>query len=88
MFSLMLAPLNTSVSKPPAVDRVAAVARIPDEGVVAGAESAVSLPRPPMTTSLPSPPISVSLPSPPVMVSLPSPPSIVRLISAASPLPQ
>ena len=35
----MLAPLNIIVSVPsPALDRVAAVARIPDEGVVAGAE--------------------------------------------------
>ena len=39
MFSLTLAPLNSSVSLPRlALDRVAAVARIPDEGVVAGAE--------------------------------------------------
>ena len=39
MFSLMLAPLNSSVSVPGlAFDDVAAVAGIPDEGVVARAE--------------------------------------------------
>ena len=39
MFSLTLAPLNSSVSMPRlALDRVAAVARVPDEGVVARAE--------------------------------------------------
>ena len=89
IFSLTLAPLNTSVSMPAlAIDRVAAVARIPDERVVAvAAEQAVSLPLPPVMMSLPSPPISLSLPSPPVMVSLPAPPSTVTLMSAASPLP-
>ena len=39
MFSLTLAPLNSSVSMPGlTLDRVAAVARVPDERVVAGAE--------------------------------------------------
>ena len=39
MFSAALEPLNTSVSVPvPPSDRVAAVAGIPGEGVVAGAE--------------------------------------------------
>ena len=39
MFSLALEPLNTSVSTPVlAFDNVAAVARIPDERVVAVAE--------------------------------------------------
>ena len=71
-----------------AFDRVAAVARIPDEGVVAvPPSSAMSLPRPPVMMSLPSPPISVSLPSPPVMVSLPAPPSRVSWIRLARPLP-
>ena len=53
-----------------AFDRVAAVAGVPDERVVAGAREAVSLPRPPMTRSLPWLPLMMSLPSPPLIVSL------------------
>ena len=84
MFSPTLAPLNTSVSVPVlAFDDVAAIARVPDEGVVAVAEDRRRRcpgRRSPM--SLPSPPISVSAPWLPVMVSLPAPPSMTRLMDA------
>ena len=77
MFSLTLAPLNSSVSVPSPPSTVS----LPSPGFQMKVSSpapswAVSLPRPPMTTSLPSPPSSVSLPSPPVIVSLPAPPSM------------
>ena len=66
-----------------AFDDVAAVARVPDERVVAVAEQGQSLPRPPVTMSLPSPPRSMSSPWLPMMVSLPAPPSMVSLIRSA-----
>ncbi len=64
---------------------VAAVAGIPRERVVAGAEetgvvSAVAVDRVVLV-----PPRSVSLPSPPLIASLPAPPSSVSWVSAASP---
>jgi hypothetical protein len=66
-----------------AFDGVAAIARIPDEGIVAAANVARSLP-PPVTVSLPSLPASRSLPALPMMVSLPAPPSTVSLSCVAS----
>ncbi len=60
-----------------AFHHIAAIARIPDERVVAGAE---------LRHVVASPPISVSLPSPPVMVSLPAPPSTVSWMRVARPL--
>ena len=56
-----------------AVDRVAALARVPDERVVAGAERATSVPRPPMTRSSPWLPMILSSPSPPLIVRLTRP---------------
>src|SRR4029453_4230418 len=82
-----------------ALEDVAAVARIPDEGVVAGSEEpgvgapvavdrvVAAAPRRglPALVSSPPPPVSVSAPLPPLIVSLSAPPSIPSLISAASP---
>ena len=65
-----------------AFDGVAAVARVPDEGVVAGAQEGHVVAAAAVDESLPSPPISMSAPSLPMIVSLPAPPSIVRLIDA------
>ena len=62
------------------LDRIAAIAWVPNEDVVARAERATSSPRPPVTMSLPSPPMRVSAPSPPVIVSFPAPPSMVSLM--------
>ena len=53
-----------------AVDDVAAVARVPDIGIVARAERAVPAPRLPMTRSSRALPTIRSLPSPPLIVSL------------------
>ena len=83
MFSLTLAPLNSSVSVPAWPSTVS----LPSPGFQTNVSSpaprkATSLPRPPMTTSLPSPPSSMSAPWLPMIVSLPAPPSSVRLIDA------
>ena len=77
-FSPTSAPLNSSVSMPswPSTD-VAAVARIPLEHVVAGAEQGRVVACWPSMKSLPSPPSSRSAPLLPRMVSLPAPPSTV-----------
>ena len=69
-----------------ALDDVAAVARIPDERVVAGPIRAVSAPRLPSIESSPPEPISVSAPEPPARVSFPSPPSsVVAIVSVKTP---
>ena len=88
IFSLTLAPLNSSVSVPSWPSTVS----LPSPGFQTNVSSpapsrAVSLPRPPVMMSLPSPPSSMSLPSPPVIVSLPAPPSTVSWMRLARPLP-
>ena len=66
-----------------AFDGVAAVARIPPERVVAGAEQRDVVAAAPSMKSLPSPPISMSAPRLPRIVSLPAPPSMVSSIVLA-----
>ena len=63
MFSLTLAPLNTSVSVPAWPSTMS----LPSPGF----QMKVSLPLPSKATSLPRPPVTMSLPSPPSSVSLP-----------------
>jgi hypothetical protein len=80
-----------------ALDGVVAVARIPREAVVAGAQEpgvvaagavdGVSSPCPPRSTSSPSPPTSVSLPGPPSIVSRPSAARPVEPEIASAPEP-
>ena len=71
IFSLMLAPLNSSVSLPAWPSTVS----LPSPGFQTNVSSpapskAVSLPRPPMTRSLPWLPMIMSSPSPPLSVRL------------------
>ncbi len=70
MFSLTLAPLNSSVSLPAWPSTVS----LPSPGF----QTKVSSPAPRCATSLPRPPMTRSLPALPVMVSSPSPPLITR----------
>ena len=70
MFSLMLAPLNSSVSVPAWPSTMS----LPSPGF----QTKVSSPAPRRPTSLPRPPLTRSLPALPMMVSLPSPPLIVE----------
>ena len=72
IFSLMFAPLNSSVSTPAWPSTMS----LPS----AGFQTNVSLPPPSKATSLPRPPLTRSSPALPVMRSSPSPPLIVRLI--------
>ena len=84
MFSLMLAPLNSSVSMPSWPSTVSLPSPgIPLEHVVAGAEQGSVVALLPSMKSLPSPPSSVSAPLPPRIVSLPAPPSTVTLMRLA-----
>ena len=63
MFSAMLAPLNSMrVGAVLALDGVAAVAGVPDEGVVAGAQQGHVVAVVAVMKSLPSPPSSMSSP--------------------------